>query len=199
MPVQDVKRTNYSLIARAIDLDDTEAWKKLYAYYDQFIKLILEKLALSDQDTQQVSKAILANLMVALPQYNQSRGAYRAWFISTIRSMARTHIRQSHPMLMASKSYIDAPASANSYDYSLDTMIHKEWEAYIMANAMKRVEKSFSPTPIQVLQLSLTGHSVAQIAAKLDLSETSIVSLQERVKKSLLQAIKKLTQDLERE
>ena len=64
---------------------------------------------------------------------------------------------------------------------------------------MDKIQSTYKGNGIEVFQRTLAGESVAQISEDLSIAETTVYTLRQRVKKSLLQEIRHLIQELEGE
>ena len=192
-------KTRHSLLLRACDPQDDEAWCEFEKHYHLFIFHILRHLEVPEDDRADLGQQILVMLTSDLPSYDRSRAKFRTWLSQVIRNRSRQYFRDSNRARKRINSY--AEVNDDLFDYEspqIDEMIQREWETYVSTLAMKRVKKVFSPRAIEVFESSLDGRSSAQIAQDTGLTVSSVYTLKKRVKKSLILEIRKAVSELER-
>lgn len=195
--MSETQHTSYTLLQRAHDTTDEEAWSRFVAYYRRFIFYILREMGVSENDLDDLVQQVLIGLTKTLPQYDRTRSSFRTWFGQVIRNAAYSHFRklQRRP---SNTCELDDPIAAElRQPAEVDRWIEKEWATYIGNLAMGRVRKAFQGKAIEAFEMGLDGSSGAEIAEATGLSVSSIYTLRKRVKKRLYLEVRALTTELE--
>lgn len=192
------QNTCYTLLHRALDVGDEEAWSHLVEHYRRFIYYILHGLNVSQSDIEDICQQVLISLMRDLPKYDATRARFRTWLSAVIRNTAISHFRkqgrhQKRVDGLRSELLIENQCQANE----VDAYIEREWATYIATQAMARVRDVFQGQAIVVFELGLDGLAAAEIAEKTGLTVSTVYTLRKRVKKRLYLEILQLTEDLE--
>ena len=191
-------QTSYSLLERAINLDDQEAWNHLLDQYKAFVYFLLHKLNIHEKNADDLAQIVMIDLAQKINTYDRSKGRFRNWFGTLIRNRALESYRKAS----AENRKIDNYTASLSYfaDHSpneIDHTIEKEWKDYITMQAFEKLESSFHPKTIQSFKMELQGMSATEISKELDISINTVYSYKRRVKKSLMLEVRALIQDLE--
>ncbi len=191
-------KTRYSLLQRAHDTDDEEAWDQFVLHYRRFIAYILRQIGVREDDVDDLTQQILLNLTRNLAKYDRARASFRTWLGQVIRNAAKMHFRklQSRPVEVYDT---DSGFLINGVlqDAEIDRLIEKEWEDYIATIALERVRETFHGKAVEVFELGLDGQSAAEIAEQTGLTVTSVYKLRTRVKRKLFLEVRALTEELE--
>jgi RNA polymerase sigma-70 factor (ECF subfamily) len=192
------QQTRYSLLQRAHDTDDEEAWNQFVLHYRRFIAFILRQIGVRDNDVEDLTQQILLNLTRNLSQYDRDRSSFRTWLGHVIRNTAKMHFRRqnSRPIEvyeMVSGFLIDGVLQESEVEH----LIEREWEDYISTQAMDRVRATFQGKAMEVFELGLDGMAASEIAAQTGLTVTSVYKLRTRVKRKLFLEVRALTEELE--
>jgi len=190
--------TSYTLLQRAHDTDDEEAWAQLVAYYRRFIIYILREIGVLEDDLDDLTQQILIGLTKNLPQYDRTRSSFRTWLGTIIRNAAYSHFRkqQCRPSDVCGLEE-SAAVEGLRQPAEVEQWIENEWATYIANLAMDRVRQAFKGQAIQAFEMGLDGMSGAAIAEATGLSVASVYTLRKRVKKRLYLEVRALTEELE--
>ena len=192
------KQTSHSLLYRAKDLGDEEAWQQLSDHYERFIYYVLRELNVDASDLDDVAQQTLIILMRDLKSYDRERSRFRTWLKQVIRSTALMHFRKRDSQKEKLERFANEQACENAEKSSeIDDFIEAEWELYVTSVAMERVKKSFTGKAMEVLQLDLQGRSTDEISLETGLAVSSVYTLRKRVKKSLLLEVRVVIKELE--
>lgn len=192
------QKTSYTLLKRALDASDEEAWEQLVEHYRRFIFYVLNELQVAPTDTDDLSQQVLVALLRDLPNYDRSKARFRTWLSVIIRNAAVTHFRQqqSHQKRLDGLRR-QAVMENGQHHCDVDAYIEKEWTTYIATQAMQRVRAIFEGKAIEAFELGLDGLPASDIAEKVQLTVSSVYTLRKRVKNRLCLEILDLTSELE--
>lgn len=192
------QQTRQTLLRRAFDVGDQEAWAEFVAHYRKFIFYVLNGLSVSIDDAEDISQKVLIALTRDLPNYDSSKSRFRTWLSSMIRNIAVTHLRQKKSEQNRVEKLGESTAIENFwYSSGVDEFIEKEWATYIASQAMERVRKGFKGQAVEAFELTLDGNSAEEVAELTGLTVSSVYTLCKRVKKRLYLEIMELTSNLE--
>ncbi|MDZ8120025.1 RNA polymerase sigma factor [Pontiella agarivorans] len=196
--MEEQYKTSYTLLQRAVDLNDDEAWKQLVAHYRRFIHYVLHGLNVPPSDLDDLAQEVLVVLLDNLSRYDRSVGRFRTWFSTIIRNTAvKDYRRRVNEKRRIEKWRTLEDIALLGRANEVDTYIEEEWATYIASQAMERVKKLFQGQAIEVFELALDGLSAPEIADRTGLTVSSVYTLKKRVKKRLYLEVLDLTQDLE--
>ncbi len=193
------QQTKYTLLARALDTGDDQAWAELFDYYRRFIYYVLKELELDPNDVDDLVQQVMIILSRDLKSFDRSKAKFRTWFSRLIKNVAISHFRKKRTLKETPNQVggEDVMIDIEGDCSDLDVRIEQEWKAYITNEALKRVEGLFRGNAVEVFQLGLDGLSADEIAEKVGVTKASVFVLQGRVKQSLFQEVRALTEELE--
>ena len=188
--------TRRSLLMRACDKQDYDAWEEFISLYKNFIFHILNKMSVNKSDIDDLSQQTLIQLWKKLPEYDHTQGKFRSWLSVVVRNLVLNYWRsQKSETNKNEKFFIDSETRSNALKPSeLDNLIEGEWKLYIVKTALDNLRAHFSGQAIDVFQLSLEGLSNSQISDKLELKPESVKVLKSRVRGRCIAEIERLTQ-----
>ncbi len=195
--MDDAHETSYSLLARALDYDDREAWDRMVSSYDKFIYYLLRKSQINENELDDLRQQVMANLVRDLKKYNRNKGRFRVWFSHLVRSTIQMHYRKRMSEERKAEAYELNAGIYSQPENEIDTYFTKQWELYLMRLAMDRVKEKYRGQAVEVFELGLDGLSTNEIIAQTGLSEASVYKYKQRVKRSLMIEISFLKQELE--
>ncbi len=186
--------TRQTLLQRAQNPDDNQAWEEFISYYHDFIQVLIYKLNFIGDDTDDLTQMILLNLWKNLEKYDKERASFRNWMGVIIRNTTVNYYRKrtnqaKHDSI---EVYLDKTPQSE-----LDMIIEKEWKSYVCDLAFKKMQQLFSGNAIEVFDLSMQGLSTEAIAEKLELKKDSVYVLKNRVKKKFKEEVRALVTHLE--
>lgn len=189
--VSDNYVTRQSLLLRACDRQDIQAWEEFLDFYRNFIYYLLRKMSINPNDIDDLYQRITMHLWKALPKYDNSKGKFRNWLSTVTRNEVLNYFRstkkKNQEVMGEEIEIVSEP--------QLDELIKKEWENFILQTALKNLEKLFSGQAIEVFKLSLSGCSHKEISDTLGVKIESVKVLKSRVKSRCVEEIKRLMEE----
>ena len=94
--MSDEWNTHQTLIQRAKNPDDHQAWDDFVRYYKSFIKMVLRKSRISFNEEDDLIQTILLRVWKGLPkyEYNRQQARFRTWLSTIIRNAVITHVNR---------------------------------------------------------------------------------------------------------
>jgi len=196
---QDNLPTRISLIHQAVSRTDHPVWDELLKYYDPFITSVLRKMNFKQPAIDDVRQLAFVKLWENLPAYRKQTGKakFRSWLAKLIRNVALNWIRDHKNQKSESKLHEGMDSEYLVHTPDVEANIENEWQAYVVKLALDRLKSVFTGKAFEVLQLSLEGHSGAEISEKLSIQTESVYILKNRVKMRLQQEIRQVRIELE--
>ena len=188
--------TRQTLLQRAQNPDDHQAWDEFISYYKDFIQVLIYKLKFSGTDTDDLTQMILLSLWKDLKKYDKEKASFRNWMGAVIRNTTMNYYRKQANQNKRDASEINAYLDSTPQS-ELDLIIEKEWKSYICDLAFKKMKSLFSGNAIEVFDLSMQGLSTDTIATQLNLKKDSVYVLKNRVKKKFMEEVRALVTQLE--
>jgi RNA polymerase sigma factor (sigma-70 family) len=181
--------TRQTLLLRACDPSDEEAWEEFNSYYHGFIQMVLKRLLFNSSDYEDLHQEILVKLWAKLKSYDQQKSKFRTWLSTVIRNTVLNYVKKKDKAdkILAPKG--EALFYAESANV-LENHIQSEWETYASNLALEKIKLLFSEKAIQAFKLSLQDMSVSNIAKELDLTDNSVYKIKIRVISRLKEEIK---------
>lgn len=193
-----LEQTQYTLLQRATDLNDEEAWAEFVEKYRHFINCVLIQIGVARDDLEDVSQQILIALTRDIGRYDRNRAKFRSWLGTIVRNKANSYFRKHYRRKKCLDEVTNNSVEQEQFNSpAIEEVIEKEWAAYVGSLAMKRVRKSFQGQAVEVFELGLDGYSTSQIAEKTNLTVATVYTLKKRVKKRLYLEIRSLSSSLE--
>jgi RNA polymerase sigma factor (sigma-70 family) len=188
-------KTRLTLVDRARDPSDSQAWNEFTDYYTSFIRMVLMQLHAPLDDLEDLSQTILVKLWQNLltVELGRDHARFRTWLGTVIRNTFYTHCSQA-----ASRKRRETNAAVDdAVPPDIDDIIESEWQKHIIALVIGRLNASFSGKAMDVFTMTLDGKSVDDIAAELELTKDSVYVLRNRVQSRFRKETRQLRSYLE--
>ena len=190
-------KTRQTLLMRAKNPDDHQAWEEFIEVYKRFIYHILHRMNIHENDFDDLVQEILLRLWKKLGSYNPEEGRFRSWLARVIRNLVLDYLdsadrRNRKHDLMEKEAYLYTASQSEQ-----EKMIKKEWKLYLSKIALENMRKVFSGHAVDVLALSIKGVSNDDISKQLNIKPASVRVLKSRVNSRFLEEVKRLIRELE--
>lgn len=194
----DPYATRYTLIQRAHDLDNEEAWNTLWSHYQHFICSIARRMGVKEYDLGDVQSATMVTLSKSIKRFDPEKGKFRHWFSRIITVSALRHFRA----LKRQERFSDKIHQYHSYieSYSLpevEQQIQDEWHHYLRRIALDRIKKLHRGHAYEVLCMDLAGATTREIHTALQIEISTIYTLRKRIKRTLKRELTHIQTELE--
>lgn len=193
--------TRLTLLQRAKNPDDQQAWDEFVRYYRDFIKVVLAQMGLNQKDSDDLIQEILVKIWKTLPKmdYDQNRARFRTWMSHLIRNKVIDHFRKVKRLSNKQEMIVEESGNLTPVksEPEVQKIIQTEWEVYIVKLALKRIAGHFSERAIEAFEMSMDNISPDDIGKKLGIKGNSVTKLKNRVKQRLIKEIELLRSELE--
>lgn len=191
-------KTRQSLLIRAKNPTDEEAWAEFVKYYQRFIFHLLHRMNINADDFDDLVQDILVKLWKNLKSYNPDESKFRTWLARVVRNAVYDYFSKEkrRSVTREKEQEIAIQLQATSVT-NVEAMIEKEWISHLSGLALDRMRKVFSGDAVKVFTMSLDGATTEEIAKKLNLKTASVYTLRNRVKARYIKEIHALIEQLE--
>ena len=197
--MKDYCVTRKSLILRASDPDDHNAFDEFVQYYEGFISAIIHKMGISSNDFPDLKQDLLLKLWKSLDKFSfeHENSRFRAWLRTVIRNGVYEFYRKT-----SRNKNIEMTDQLETYCVSedkneLNNLIDEEWKNHVIQLALDHIRKMFTGCAVDVFMLTLEGVPVKDIAARFDIRESTVYNLRLRVKDKFQLELKNIRELLE--
>ena len=187
--------TRESLLLRASNPDDHEAFEEFVYYYKNFITMVFTRLGVPASQSADIRQELLIKLWKNIAKFDSSRenSNFRGWLGVVIRNEVYRYFNKNKRETDArNKLEIDL-----SKESELDKLIHDEWKAYVTSLAIEKLKSHFEGNALKIFDLTLEGKTAAEIAEELDMAENSVYVIRSRVKARFQGEIRQIRSFLE--
>ncbi|VGO20713.1 hypothetical protein SCARR_02780 [Pontiella sulfatireligans] len=190
--------TRKSLLRRAKDPSDEEAWTDFVGYYENFIYHILRRMELNTEECDDLVQDILLKLWKNLKTYDAEKGRFRTWLGRVVRHAAYDYfdkVKTRRKLLEEERAMVEIIRATPASD--VERLIEEEWMQYMTSFALERLHNIFSGEAINVFSLSLDGLPADEIAKQLNLTRDSVYTLKNRVKARFIKEVRAVMDEVE--
>ena len=190
--------TRQTLLVRAKNKDDHDAWEEFAFYYKEFISMLIFKMGFSGSDHDDITQEVLIKLWDNLALFDKEKASFRTWMSTVVRNLILNYQRAKGRQHERDK--IAARRQSMIYESTsteIENLIENEWKSYISDLAMKKIDGQFSKNAITVFLLTLKGKEVDEISKELNLKKDSVYVLRNRVKSRFQETVRSLVRELE--
>ena len=189
--------TRQTLLMRARNQQDNDAWEEFISVYKHFICHVLQQMKMSVVEIDDLSQEVLIKLWKKLSLYDPQKARFRSWLSSVIRNIVIDYIRANTSRSQREDKKLSDSAAETSSEPEIILMIEQEWKAHISEMALNNIKKLFSDKAFQVFKLSLQDKTVDEICQQVDIKKDSVKVLKSRVRARYLEELKRLIREFE--
>ena len=187
--------TRKSLLLRASDQNDHEAFEEFTYYYKHFINMVLARMGVDQRYRNDINQELLLKLWRDLSKFDidHERSNFRGWLSVVIRREVYRYLKKETKKSSQTDNLDDKDIGHDEFE----KMIESEWKSYITTLAVEKVKTQSDGNAFAILEMTIEGKSVEAIAAALNIKENSVYVIRSRVKSRLQREIKTLREHLE--
>lgn len=175
---------------------DDNAWADFVAYYSTYLRNLLRRYGLNNQDCQDVIQNTLLKVWKLLPQfsYDSSKGRFRSWITRIAINTMKAYLADSTRLQKAIKERKLLPPDEKADHFN--EIIEQEWRSFVAEQAWEHVSIQINDLMKQVFEMFMADKSNTEIATALQIPESSVRVYQRRVRLKLNHEVARLEQEL---
>lgn len=198
----DPPKTRATLLFRLREVNDQQAWEEFVDAYGPRVYGWCRRFHLQESDAADVTQTVLTRLVTAMQSfhYDPDRGTFRGW----LKTVTNNAVRDFLPTLSrpgkgsgdASVVFgLDALRDPRAIE-DLSRSLEQEVEQELLREAAARVSLRVKPINWEAWRLSFEeGHSVADVAAELNIRVTDVYVARSRVTGLLKREVERLNRN----
>lgn len=189
--------TRKSLLIRASDPNDHEAFEEFVYYYKNFINMVFAKLGVCDSQSGDLRQELLLKLWKDIGKFDSERknSNFRGWLSVVIRHEVYRFYRKNK----RENEVLESIPLTSQNESEVDKLIEDEWKAYVTNLAVTKLKEHFDGSAMKIFQMTLAGKNGSEIAEKLQIAENSVYVIRSRVKARFQSEVRQLRSYLEYE
>ena len=189
--------TRKSLLIRASDPNDHEAFEEFVYYYKNFISMVFAKLGVSESQSGDLLQDLLLKLWKDIGKFDSDRknSNFRGWLSVVIRHEVYHFYKKNK---RENEALANIPLTSQN-ESEVDKLIEEEWKAYVTNLAISKLQEHFDGNAMKIFQMTLAGKSGSEIAETLQMAENSVYVIRSRVKARFQSEVRQLRSYLEYE
>lgn len=174
-----------SLLTRVRDPSDRAAWVEFDQLYREWLVRFFLRRSVPFTDAEDLVQGVFASLVTSLPKfsYDRSRGRFRDYLFRCARNAlsdwANCPTRGRGGVLLSSFAR-NVDAGQAGIDES--SIWEEEWVNHHYRIALATLRKNAGPRDVAILERSLAGASVAQLAAEFNIDEPTLYKARQRIR-----------------
>ncbi len=177
--------TNTSLLNGLRDPDNDRVWSDFFARYQPLLVNFSKRLGLNDSDAQDAAQDALVAFASSYREgaYDREKGRLRTWLFAITTNKVRD-IQRKRGKQMVVTDDADNTRFLNQIpdEKSLSDVWEAEWAKSVMNECLAEVRKQVKPQTMRAFELfAIEGHSAAEVADELDMTENAVWIAKNRV------------------
>jgi RNA polymerase sigma-70 factor (ECF subfamily) len=185
-------RTSRSLLARARDFGDGDAWKRLTELYVPLIRRWVRRYAPMSHDVDDLVQDVMATLAreLATFRHNERIGAFRTWLrsVTVHRLRASWQAERARPRAVGGDESIRAIERLEDPNSLLSRTWDEEHDRHVAQILLESIRLEFQPATWHAFTAQVReGRTANDVAAELGLSANAALIAKSRVLKRLRQ------------
>ncbi|MCM8532079.1 MAG: RNA polymerase sigma factor [Lentisphaeraceae bacterium] len=186
--------TRQTILERAKNPNDHQAWEDFVQYYIGYIHIVLRKVLYDDTNIDDITQEILLKIWKYLSKFecNSEKAQFRRWLSVLIRNQAINYIKSDSGYNNRKDLAIRELTDSEVKPSELEVLCEAEWKKYVVNCALKNIEDKFSGNAIVAFKLHLLEKSVQEISQELGIKNTSVYTLVNRVRLRLANEVERL-------
>lgn len=190
-----MSHTSASLLDRARNPRDREAWFLFADIYEPLIRGWLRRYALQESDADDLVQDVLRKIAAKLPefQHNQRPGAFRCW----VRVITTNELRhwwrdgRFRPSVPGTTSFAGVLEQLEDPGSALSGVWDQEHDRHIVRRMLQATETDFQPTTWEAFRRHvIEGRQANEVATELGLTVNAVFIAKSRVLQRLRERLK---------
>lgn len=153
-------------------------------------------------DAEDLVQTIMFKLWNKMPEfeYKPGKGAFRGWLCRITQNETKNYLRKKNKHFDRDDESKNKAMNESDCNVSLpeiEKISKKEWEVYVSNLAWKNIKDEFSPKVQEAFVSLYSSKTSKEVADELDLEVNTVNVYKKRVKKRMIQEIKRLRRELD--
>ena len=177
--------TRPSLLRRLRDPDDRAAWEEFDRRYREWLIRFFRRRQVGFADAEDLVQRVFASLATGLPgfTYDRSRGRFRDYLFRCARNALAGRKKNCPDGAGGALFHLEADSYAiDVEDETLTRIWEQEWVGHHCRMALVTLRQSASPRDVSILERSLAGATIPELAREFGLAETAVLKVRQRIK-----------------
>lgn len=169
-----------------------DSWDEFTLAYERYIYLIIRAMRINHHDAEDLTQNVLLKVWknISEYQYNPDHARFRTWLSRICRNQVIDFIRrQKTEHTKREKNYSEIEEITQP---QVEALAEEEWKAHVSTAAWDNIQKDFKSEATTCFEMINDGLAVADIAKKLNLSESSVYVYSKRVRDQLVSEVRRL-------
>ena len=200
--MNEFKNTRYTLLQKLQAENNEKNWEEFVTYYSPYIFVIIRRFNVGSQDSEELMQDVLVKIWKNIGKFDREeyKCRFRTWLSVMIRNTVfnffkskaskNSRMNVSYQEIMGKLELIT--------EAEIDLISEREWKNHIAQLAWTNLKDNFSEQTQKVFEASIKSDITnPQLAAKFDVSESSVRVFKMRVRKAMHKEIIRLNSELE--
>ena len=195
--MSDIPETRDSLLLRAADPADHDAWEQFASIYGPVAYCVARRAGLQDADAHDVAQQVLIAVSRKLSGWQRRDDGvrFRHWLFRIARNTTINMLTR-RPHDQATGGDIDPHQASAQHDDEMTSAIELEYRRQMFRQAAEQVRASSEDSTWQAFALTMIdGMSISEAASQLGCSEAVVYAARSRIMRRLRDTVKKLEDD----
>ena len=194
-------QTRVTLLAKLKKTENEEAWLEFEDIYRGFILSLILRMGINADDAEDISQAVLTKVWQKIEdfEYNQNKGKFHNWLAAMTRNTVKDFFRTKKNFITGRDSveYQEQYVAIEQQVLpDIENLAREEWILHITNLAWENIKEGIHETKREVFKLVSAEVPTKEIAAKLDINETSVRVYKAEVFKKMRAEITRLNHDI---
>ena len=181
-------RTPASLLYRVRTTADGGAWNRFVELFAPLIDRWARQFGFSENDADDIVQDVFSHLLRVLPTfaYDPQR-SFRAWLATVTRNACRDWLKRNRQTATLTEEHFAARSEVPIDEQVADA----EFRKYIVAHAMRIMERDFAPASWQAFrEFVIVGRPAEEVAAQFRMTRNAVYLCRARVLSRLRQELR---------
>ena len=200
--MNEFKNTRYTLLQKLQAENNEKNWEEFVTYYSPYIFVIIRRFNVGSQDSEELMQDVLVKIWKNIGKFDREeyKCRFRTWLSVMIRNTVfnffkskaskNSRMNVSYQEIMGKLELIT--------EAEIDLISEREWKNHIAQLVWTNLKDNFSEQTQKVFEASIKSDITnPQLAAKFDVSESSVRVFKMRVRKAMHKEIIRLNSELE--
>jgi RNA polymerase sigma factor (sigma-70 family) len=181
-------KTSATLLSEVRDSGNEEAWSTFESRYREMLLRFCQSLGVQHADSEDIIQAVFSKLLSGLKnfEYDPARGRFRDYLFRCVRSGMSDWAARPKP---AGWSVVPHEGASLADSQAASELLEQEWMNHHYRMALACVRLRADPNSVAVLEATIAGSTVPDIARSMTMTEQAVYKVQQRMRNYLKEEI----------